>query len=142
MLDCCDGMEDRNIHLRNANINDDVKDEEIDHESMDDEESLVVKSEPIVNENDNKPELAKNATIDSKDGDWYYREDNPDHKLAIITASNPGFQSKMSSISGSYVISKLVEKIQTNYESNTKQKQKFLYQIMYDIKDELHGQGN
>ena len=76
--------------------------------------------------------------INTKRSSWYKGEDNPDHKLAVIHASNRGFQAKMHRDSGSYVISKFVEKIKLNFESVNK---KVLYQIMDEIQNELHAEG-
>ena len=83
------------------------------------------------------PELGKNTTVNAKEGGWYFGEKNPDYRLAQIHASNQGFQSKIRSDIGSYVISKMVDKIKTNIESN----KKFFYQILDEIQNELELSG-
>eukprot|EP01084_Bolivina_argentea_P190813 327791_1 len=43
---------------------------------------------------------------------WKRNEENPDYKLAKIYSSNTGFQSKMSNVTGSYLIDMFVNKMQ------------------------------
>ena len=85
-------------------------------------------------QSENGGNTKKKATIVSKSDGWYHLENNPDHNLAVIYASNIGFEAKMRSDTGSYVISKLVEKIELNPD-------KFLYEIMDEIQDELESSG-
>ena len=127
LFDCCDGSEQRDTDWRGI-----IDDPEEESESSSEDESG--KAGSIPSGKDTQPK----AVLNAKDGDWYYKENNPDHKLAEIHASNSGFQAFMSSESGSYVISKLVAKIKSNYESTKKPNRKFLYQIMDEIQNELH----
>eukprot|EP01084_Bolivina_argentea_P173850 301153_1 len=65
---------------------------------------------------------------------WFRGEDNPDFNLAVITATNPGFQSKMNQSNGSYFIRILVSKIVDNIiNKNNKQ---FLFQIFESVQSD------
>ena len=90
---------------------------------------------------DKEAELGKNTTIGAKDGGWYRGENNPDFKLALIHASNQGYQSKMRSDYGSYVISSFTRELKENIQNNKKPNKLFLYEILDKIQDDLHKKG-
>ena len=69
---------------------------------------------------------------------WARDEDNPDFRLVTVHAANEGFQSKMSSVTGSYVIIQFIEKLQDNISKNN---QLFLKHILSDIQEDLHNKG-
>ena len=64
---------------------------------------------------------------------WYLGEKNPDFRLVQINAANPGFMAKMSIETGSYVITKITEKIKVNLRSN----RLVLGEIIDLVEDEL-----
>ena len=62
-----------------------------------------------------------------------------DFKLVVINAANDGFQSKMNTATGSYVITRFVKKIRKNvFEGHNK---RFLHEILDDIQENLHDLG-
>eukprot|EP00483_Globobulimina_turgida_P007459 UN07473 len=71
---------------------------------------------------------------------WREGEHNPDFRLALIEAANPGFQSKLRVDIGSYVIYSFYEKMMRtlNFKGNQKN---FIHNIFDEIQDELHKSG-
>ena len=67
---------------------------------------------------------------------WAYDENNPDYKLVIISAANPGFQSKVDTEKGSFMITKFTEKLRDNVVNA--HNEKFLQEIIDEIQEELH----
>eukprot|EP01084_Bolivina_argentea_P138642 244045_1 len=67
---------------------------------------------------------------------WEHCAKNPDHNLAVIHAANLGFQSKMNSEDGSYLINKFVSKTKATVEQRI-DKKPFLLEIMDEIQKEL-----
>ena len=70
---------------------------------------------------------------------WASQEKNPDFKLVVIHAANDGFQSKMNTVSGSYVIGAFVKGLRENVFKNGNKK--FLHEILCDIQEDLHDLG-
>ena len=70
---------------------------------------------------------------------WFRDEDNPDYKLVTINAANEGFQSKMRSDTGSYVITALISKLYDNIYHN--KNRQFLNEILDEIQEDLHARG-
>ena len=68
-----------------------------------------------------------------------YDEDNPDFRLVTIMAANEGFQSKMRSDTGSYVITHFIDGVRDNIYNNNNDK--FLMDILEEIQEDLHNQG-
>eukprot|EP01084_Bolivina_argentea_P087314 157701_1 len=68
---------------------------------------------------------------------WGKDEKNPDKRLATLFASNVGFESKMSSIDGSYMIKGFVTKMLKYLEGGTDDNVPFLYVIFDEIQEEL-----
>ena len=166
VFDCCDGFEERDTDWRAESDESEENASSTEEDEIDDVENdktieggknvlIVNDADPAANSGDDNcdeeipdnaetldvPSFDNETTIKTKTGGWFYGEDNPDHKLAIIHASNQGFQSKMRSDTGSYVIQKLTEKIKSNYNSSDKPNKKFLSQIMDEIQHELHKNG-
>ena len=57
----------------------------------------------------------------------------------VINAANDGFQSKMNTATGSYVITRFVKGVRKNvFEGNNK---RFLHEILDDIQENLHDLG-
>eukprot|EP01084_Bolivina_argentea_P160262 279099_1 len=88
-------------------------------------------------------EKSKNVEIEDIHDDeeiyeWANNEDNPDFRLATIMAANPGYQSKLRSDYGSYVINGFYEKEVDNFKQK---KRKFIHEIFDDIQTELHNKG-
>ena len=81
----------------------------------------------------------------AKTTEWAYDENNPDFRLVTINAANEGFQSKMSTESGSYFVQSFITKIKNNDEindgfCNIKHK-KFLSDIIVSIQHDLESKG-
>ena len=68
-----------------------------------------------------------------------YGEDNPDARLVKIMAANEGFQSKMSSETGSYVMTSFIQGLSDNIYDN--ENDKFLKDILEEIQHSLHDGG-
>lgn len=141
IFDCCAGSAERDTEFRG-------------HVSDEEQESS---SEAIEEENqDQGITLGKNASVDmdigkqgsitlanvqagDEDNQWLYDEANPDFKLITIFAANQGFQSKMNSQTGSYVITSFTEAMIENIEE--RDNKRFLFQIFDDIQNQLHASG-
>ena len=82
---------------------------------------------------------------------WKKGQHNPDYRLCMIHAANPGFQAKMNSETGSYLITQMVEGMIKNLENKpnggstgNKQKKyqyKFFGEIIDEIQEYLHEMG-
>eukprot|EP01084_Bolivina_argentea_P142656 250603_1 len=66
------------------------------------------------------------------DKPWVDGEHNPDYKLCVIEAANPGFQSKLRSDVGSYVIHSFYEKTMDILTNN---KRTFIHETFDEIQD-------
>ena len=90
-------------------------------------------------ESKSKTEQGKGLTIQpAESAQWYYGENHPDYKLAIVNAASPQFQAKMSIETGSYVITQLTERLMANINNNNG---KFLIDILQKIQNDLHRKG-
>ena len=131
IFDCCSGSGQREEKRRNDNEKgkniviglrkDDMKDNN-DHKSLEESGGKNVPLDSI---------HRSNSLI------WAQDEYNPDFQLVTINAANEGFQSKMSSVKGSYVIQQFTEKIGSNLKNNNY----FLQEILDDIQEDLHNKG-
>ncbi len=74
----------------------------------------------------------------TSDGGWLRGQHNPDYMLAVISAANPGFQAKLASDIGSYVIHSFGEK---TLENLTENKRKYSHTIFDEIQNELEQKG-
>eukprot|EP01084_Bolivina_argentea_P076461 138579_1 len=85
-------------------------------------------------------DTAKNVTASDIGDDhlWIEGQQNPDYRLALIEAANFGFQSKLRSDIGSYVIHSFYEKTMDILKDN---KRKFIHEIFKKIQQQLHDQG-
>ena len=115
LFDCCSGNNERET---DRDISDDSKD--------------VGKAIPF--------EMSKKISLNDINAvtPWIEGENNPDYRLALLEAANPGFQSKLRSDVGSYVIHSFYEK---TLKSVKKNKRLFLHQIFDKVQDELHTLG-
>eukprot|EP01084_Bolivina_argentea_P104106 186439_1 len=81
--------------------------------------------------------------LDRNDYIWEHGTKNPDHKLAIVHAANYGFQSKLNSDIGSYMLyefsSKTLDDI-LNKDNRSKDK-KYIYEVFDEIQQELAERG-
>jgi len=68
---------------------------------------------------------------------WIKGEKNPDHKLIEIHAANEGFQAKINSDIGSYLISSFVKKMRRNQGTNAK----YICEVMDEIQKDLAMRG-
>eukprot|EP01084_Bolivina_argentea_P261194 441295_1 len=69
---------------------------------------------------------------------WVPGQDNPDYKLAILEASNSGFQAIFDTSFGSYTIKWFYEKCIENLSSGNI---KFIHEIVDEMQEELHSDG-
>eukprot|EP01084_Bolivina_argentea_P207406 353867_1 len=69
---------------------------------------------------------------------WKLDEKNPDYLLSCVHGANQGFQAKMNSIDGSYLIYEFVKKMIANIEGDNKL---FLGEIIDAIQNDLHDRG-
>eukprot|EP01083_Nonionella_stella_P039233 106707_1 len=116
LFDCCAGDQQRSIYP--ASFNDD------DDESASDA---------------GKNFDVSNIRIEQYDNEiWKSDQRNPDYRLATIHAANDGFQSKMNSVDGSYLIYEFVKRMTKNIEDG---ENKFLGEIIEEIQYDLHDKG-
>eukprot|EP01084_Bolivina_argentea_P175536 303955_1 len=94
-------------------------------------------------DNDNGNDVSKGVNLE-KDrtlsleqtyGTWNRGENNPDFRLIKISAANLGFQAKMNSVNGSYLIAQFVERLMDNIVNGNKL---FIGEIMDKIQTDLH----
>eukprot|EP01084_Bolivina_argentea_P272672 464326_1 len=69
---------------------------------------------------------------------WARNQKNPDFKLIIIHAANEGFQAKMNSVDGSYLIYCFVKQMMRNADCETNE---YLGEIFDSIQETLHDLG-
>ena len=89
-------------------------DQEVGHQQVATESNNIEITLEKITEIKVKSTLHENVTVDCDgkcNGGWYYGEDNPDLKLAVMQASNQGLRSKMRADTGSSYVSKLVQKV-------------------------------
>eukprot|EP01084_Bolivina_argentea_P307411 531352_1 len=119
LFDCCDGEQERSS--RKAGDDSDTDDE-----------------------SDINMDKGKNFDVDNieikqyDDEVWKLDQKNPDFFLSLIHGANEGFQSKICSITGSYLIHKFVTKMILNVEEK---KNIFFGEIIDEIQDDLHNAG-
>eukprot|EP01084_Bolivina_argentea_P261940 442842_1 len=89
-------------------------------------------------------DITKRVTVNDIESDndnfqlWVKGDLNPDYRLALIEAANPGFQSKLRTDIGSYVVHSFYEK---TMEVVTQNKRTFIHKIFDKVQDELHRMG-
>ena len=137
LFDCCSGKHERETDFRGQNLFD--KEEGESSMSSNGKGMVPFNTTTTITDSNKSPELVKNSTITSNDGGWYHGEDNPDYKLATIHAANSGYISKMKSDTGSYLISSMAGKLETNIESG--RNKKFISEILDEVQNELHKNG-
>eukprot|EP01084_Bolivina_argentea_P052814 96980_1 len=125
IFDACNGVNER-VHFSLD------FDESSDDESSDDASS-VGKS------GTSNTEQSKNFDVDDikvkQSYVWVRGQQNPDFLLALVHSANEGFQAKMNSIDGSYLIYEFIKAMMSNIEEN---KDLFLVEIMDEIQRYLH----
>ena len=90
-------------------------------------------------------DFAKCFTIDdiaqkADDLIWDHGTRNPDYRLVEINAANEGFQAKLNSDIGSYMIHGFVKEMIDDLNEKSKE-QKFLYEIFDKVQQELEANG-
>eukprot|EP01084_Bolivina_argentea_P097942 176051_1 len=83
-------------------------------------------------------DLSKQISAGDCDRSWIRGDHNPDYRLAVIEAANPGFQAKARVDRGSYVIYSFCKKMMNILTAN---KRTFIHKIFDEIQEELHAQG-
>ena len=120
VFDCCDGDQERDL---------DWAPESVDEKESDD---IVGKNFGI-----DDIDLSSQDTLV-----WKRDQDNPDYRLCLIHAANPGFQAKMSSETGSYLVTSMTNKMIENVNNkNCCSKFKFFGEIIDEIQQDLHDKG-
>eukprot|EP01083_Nonionella_stella_P015973 44668_1 len=77
--------------------------------------------------------------VDQFEGEmWKADQKNPDFKLSTIHAANEGFQSKLNSLDGSYLIYEFIKRMIRNVEDKEEQ---FIGEIIQSIQTDLHDRG-
>eukprot|EP01084_Bolivina_argentea_P076092 137871_1 len=81
----------------------------------------------------------KESDIDQKyKSIWAYDTNNPDFKLVEINAANPGFQSKLDTRFGSYMVREFCQTMKQNLDNNANGCQRFLGEILDEVQNKLH----
>eukprot|EP01084_Bolivina_argentea_P077608 140819_1 len=91
-----------------------------------------------LNTSKNPNEKKEQETTDINPVIWDINESNPDYRLAICNATNPGFESKMTVKNGSYFIKGFCEQLIYNLKNGN---EKFIHEIFDDIQTDLHARG-
>ena len=99
VFDCCDGDQDRDTDVARSISDED--EESTDEKSADDTMGKNFDNTDI--------QLNRQGTLV-----WKRDQDNPDYRLCLVHAANPGFQAKMSSEKGSYLITLMTDKLINN----------------------------
>ena len=116
LFDCCSGDADRDTDFR----------------------CQIEEEDEFTKGNQDTAKQITTAEIE-QDVTWARDEKNPDYKLVVINAANDGFQSKMRSDSGSYVINRFVDNLRNNIFINNNEE--FLNDILSEIQNSLHDAG-
>eukprot|EP01084_Bolivina_argentea_P277725 474263_1 len=127
MYDCCDGSDELSKGIKK--INKESKYNEVDSNDDEKGKQFLIEDIPI-------PILNEQSSDARPQPIWQYNTQNPDHRLVTIHAANLGFQSKMTSIHGSYLIQNFVEKTLEGLKNDVNNPP-FLYEIMDEIQHEL-----
>eukprot|EP01083_Nonionella_stella_P272977 925982_1 len=120
VFDCCDGDQTKSAYPAEYDPNGSDEDEK----EMDGQGKNFEMTDIKVNQYDEEV--------------WKSDQKNPDYMLALIHAANEGFQAKMNSIDGSYLIYELVKRMIDNVQDN---RNLFLGEIFDSIQHDLHYQG-
>ena len=137
IFDCCSGIKERETETRYQMER--ISDNEDVSSSSSEEEEEEMDASMTSSSMDKIKEIGKTANINitrAKTVAWAYDESNPDHKLILINAANPGFQSKLDTERGSYAMTKIMDKLRDNVLNNNNGK--FLYKITDEVQSELH----
>eukprot|EP01084_Bolivina_argentea_P081021 146736_1 len=125
VFDCCRGSNERSQY---------------DREMINGRKQDVEPENIIFEEKCNKIKTSNEINRQMSDP-WAENENNPDHKLVVLSAANQDFQSKMSIRKGSYFVRSLVEKITENDDTCCCKNKLFLGDIVTKIQNELETSG-
>ena len=165
IYDCCSGNKERDTETRYRLAMGDSDDESSSDEDQDEERETLTNGDGIAGGQINKDDINTNSTDERKNDEkeygkainktkieveigniervtsvvWARDENNPDYQLAVINAANEGFQAKLDTVSGSYVITEFTQKVRENI--NDKHNERFLFEIFEEIQSDLHDQG-
>ena len=157
IYDCCSGEKERDNASRRRLTIDASTDEESSNDESAEGDVVVTKSaeeetksekmelkqnEEIINDVQSTEQGKNVGMIDmgrATTVQWARDEKNPDYQLAVINAANEGFQSKLDTQRGSYVITEFTEKLRENM--NDKNNKRFLFEIFEKIQSDLHDKG-
>eukprot|EP01084_Bolivina_argentea_P282892 484356_1 len=141
-FDCCDGVSERSGYRKgedHAQLLESGK-----NITVDDIIFTSDKQKTASNVNDAGKNIDVNNVLFNQDLDeiqlWCSDERNPDYKSIIIHGANLGFQSKLSSIDGSYLIREFVISMMDNASAQNDDK-RFFGDIMDSIQETLHERG-
>eukprot|EP01084_Bolivina_argentea_P246846 413027_1 len=121
IFDCCDGSEEQSKTIVSKRI----------------------RKPPTINKQTTETEINKGFTVndiknDNESGEWSYSNVNPDYRLITVHASNAGYQSKMDTVNGSYLINGVCKQLATDVQNKNAT---FLYEIFDEIQEDLHNRG-
>eukprot|EP01084_Bolivina_argentea_P278897 476675_1 len=138
-FDCCDGADECDV--RHAS------DDEHSISGKGVNPSIVDVMMSSTKEQGKNFEHAKNFVVDDiprSDVIWSKGEKNPDHKLVVINAANTGFQSKLNTETGSYMLyefcKKTLEQL-NNADAKSRNSGKCIYEIFDEIQQDLEERG-
>merc|ERR1712083_697873 len=121
VFDCCSGMKDREQETRLNLLDGSTETGTADKAILRTATSLAaVYSSRVKND----------VSVRFEDEEWGKGEANPDHLMALVHASNPGYRAKMTTI-GSFLIKNLLDGLRENPDS-------FLYSTINRIQRQLH----
>ena len=123
IFDCCDGDDERHAYR---------------------EDSLELKQDGAkqarVTDASDSPKNYTAADVTAPLELWVAGERNPDHKLIVLHAANKGFQAKLNSKDGSYLIHLFTQKVMQN-QSRKGASKKYLCEMVDEIQTELADRG-
>ena len=127
IFDCCSGNGEKDSEYR----------QDYEYEKMQEDQGKNMKLTDI-EMNEIGKRISLNDVVRQNTLVWAGDEDNPDYRLVTVNAANEGFQSKMCSVNGSYVIKQFIQKTKENVN---KKNPKFLKHILDEIQEDLHDKG-
>eukprot|EP01084_Bolivina_argentea_P316133 547911_1 len=134
VFDCCAGTQQKSHYTAEYNSDDSDTEQNINYNQK---EKINSDSEDDIKVTDaGKNFYADDINITQYEEEiWKQDQLNPDYMLTLVHAANEGFQAKMNSLTGSYLIYEFVKRMIANIEGN---KNLFLGEIFDSIQQDLH----
>eukprot|EP01084_Bolivina_argentea_P052811 96975_1 len=133
MFDVCDGSNERSYYVSD-------KIEELYEDDMsEDELERFTQSYHELNEAcQGKNFCVGDIKLTKQTSIWKADEKNPDYRLSVVHGANEGFQSKMNSLDGSFLVYEFVKRMMKNIEYGG---ELFFGEIIDGIQEDLHNRG-